>query len=219
MYDEQGRVVFTTDSHLIGSTDPVYGTKTIYDLQGRVEKTIRYLGCHVAVASDGTTTVTSPGSVLYETSTEYDGKGRVQNSTDAYGNVTSYEYDNLDRQIKVVQPNGLVTQTVYDAQGRVSETRIVNGSDIRTTKYEYDLFGNIVKTTQPDGTTILASYDDKGQKISETNQLGQTRRFEYDENGQLSKVILPEVNGETPVYGNRSTKDVFRNIVVWPIMR
>ncbi|MDR2437946.1 MAG: hypothetical protein LBE12_01070 [Planctomycetaceae bacterium] len=42
--------------------------------------------------------------------------------------------------------------------------------------------------------------NDKGQKISETNQLGQTRYFEYDDNGQLIKVTLPEVNGQLPVY-------------------
>ena len=200
VYDSQGRVIFSTDSHVEGTTDPIYGTRTIYDSQGRVEKTIRYVGCQVAVATDGTSTVVSYGNVLYQTSTEYDSKGRVKSSTDAYGNVTTYEYDNLDRQVAVNHPTGLVTQTIYDTQGRFSETRIINGSEIRTTKYEYDMFGNIVKTIQPDGTTIQAEYNDKGQKISETNQLGQTRYFEYDDNAQLVKVTLPMVNGVAPVY-------------------
>jgi YD repeat-containing protein len=72
----------------------------------------------------------------------------------------------------------------YDSQGRVWKSLAKAGNDIRTTEYKYDMFGNIIETIQPDGTTIKAGYNDKGQKISETNQLGQTRYFEYDDNGQ-----------------------------------
>jgi RHS repeat-associated protein len=80
----------------------------------------------------------------------------------------------------------------------IKDNRISN--DIRTTEYKYDMFGNIIETILLDGTTIKVGYNDKGQKISETNQLGQTRYFEYDDNGQLIKVTLPEVNGQSPVY-------------------
>ncbi|MDR1141589.1 MAG: hypothetical protein LBL62_07845 [Planctomycetaceae bacterium] len=100
----------------------------------------------------------------------------------------------------VKQANGLVTETVYDNQGRVWKSIIKAGNDVRTTEYKYDMFGNIIETIQPDGTTIKAEYNDKGQKISETNQLGQTRYFEYDDNGQLIKVTLSEVNGQSQVY-------------------
>ncbi|MDR2755778.1 MAG: hypothetical protein LBC20_08745 [Planctomycetaceae bacterium] len=46
------------------------------------------------------------------------------------------------------------------------------------------MFGSIIETIQPDETTIKAEYNDKGQKISETNQLGQTHYIEYADNGQ-----------------------------------
>jgi YD repeat-containing protein len=104
----------------------------------------------------------------------------------------SYEYDNLDRQVKVYQPDGIISETVYDSQGRVQKSIIRSGNEVRTTEYKYVMYGNITETIQPDGTTIKASYNVKGQKISETNQLGQTRYFEYDDNGQLVKVILPD---------------------------
>ncbi|MDR2441721.1 MAG: hypothetical protein LBE12_20355, partial [Planctomycetaceae bacterium] len=145
-------------------------------------------------------TVVSKGSILYTTSTEYDSQGRTKSSTDTYGNITTYEYDNQDRQVVVKQANGLVTETVYNSKGQVWKSIVKAGSDIRTTEYKYDMFGNIIETIQPDGTTIKAEYNDKGQKISETNQLGQTRYFEYDYIGQLIKVTLPEVNGQSPVY-------------------
>ena len=282
VYDSQGRVVFSTDSHVEGSTDPIYGTQTIYDAQGRVEKTVRYVGCQVAVTADGTSTVVSYGNVLYQTSTEYDSKGRVKSSIDAYGNVTTYEYDNLDRQVAVNQETlGLRSETVYNKQGQVEKTvsnikieadksfdysdtivsvntynmygqvvktvtdgRIVeyeyddlgrqtamidhqtvdgvshrtetvyddlgrvvlsrtnvkqfadgtiDRSEAQEQQYVYDARGNVVKTIFADGTTISAAYNDQGQKVSETNQLGQTRHFEYDIKGRLIAVVLPAV--------------------------
>jgi RHS repeat-associated protein len=200
VYDSQGRVVFSTDSHLEGSTDTVYGTKSVYDDKGRSTGSIRYKDSKVTIADDGTSTVSALGTEAYRTSTAYDTKGRVQSSTDANGNTTTYEYDSLDRQIKVKQSNGLITETIYNSKGQVEKSIIRSGSEERVTSYKYDEFGNIVETTQPDGTKISAEYNEKGQKISETNQLGQTRTFEYDDNGQLIKVTLPEVNGQKPVY-------------------
>ncbi|MCL2622290.1 MAG: putative Ig domain-containing protein, partial [Planctomycetaceae bacterium] len=191
IYDSQGRAVFSTDSHLEGSTDPIYGTKSLYDEKGRYIVSIRYSDCHVEIAADGTSSVTRFGTEVYRTKMEYDSKGRVKSSTDDYGCVTTYEYDHLDRQVKVIQANGLVTQTEYNTLGQVWKVRIINGNDTRTTEYEYDIFGNAVMTTQPDGTTIQAEYNDKGQKISETNQLGQTRYFGYDDAGRLISVTLP----------------------------
>jgi RHS repeat-associated protein len=192
VYDSQGRVVFSTDSHLEGSTDPVYGTKSLYDSKGRSIGSIRYVGSEIEIAADGSATIKTIGAEIYRTTTEYDSKGRVAKSTDAYGNVTTYEYDNLDRQVKVYQPDGIISETVYDSQGRVQKSILRAGNDIRITEYKYDMYGNIIETLQPDGTTIKAAYNVKGQKISETNQLGQIRYFEYDDNGQLIKVTLPD---------------------------
>jgi RHS repeat-associated protein len=200
VYDSQGRVVFSTDSHLEGSTDTVYGTKSVYDDKGRSTGSVRYKDSKVTIASDGSSSIAVTGTAVYRTSTSYDSKGRVQSSTDAYGNTTTYEYDNLDRQKIVKQANGLITETVYNSKGQVEKSIIRSGSEERVTSYKYDEFGNIVETTQPDGTKISAEYNETGQKISETNQLGQTRTFEYDDNGQLIKVTLPEVNGQKPVY-------------------
>ena len=102
-----------------------------------------------------------------------------------------YKYDNLDRQIAVTDSNGLRNETVYNDLGQVAETRVIGNGQTKTTRYEYDSFGNVIKTTFPDGTFITAEYNDESQKISEMNQLGQTRRFEYSETGQLTAVILP----------------------------
>jgi RHS repeat-associated protein len=285
VYDSQGRVIFSTDSHLEGSDEPVYGTETKYDAQGRSIGSVRYKGSIVTIDDDGNTQVVSKGTQIYGTSTEYDSKGRTKSSTDAYGNITTYEYDNLDRQVAVNQQTiGLRSETVYNKQGQVEKTisnikiksdgtydyfdsitttneynlfgqvvktvtdgRIVeyeyddlgrqiatidhpttiNGEVVRhrsetvydeygrvsisrtnvkqfsdgtidrsqaqELKYVYDAYGNVTKTIFADGTEISAVYNEQGQKISETNQLGQTRRFEYDIKSRLVAVILPAV--------------------------
>jgi hypothetical protein len=73
--------------------------------QGRNVGSIRYEGCRVDIAADGTSSITVTSSEVYRTSTEYDTKGRVHRSIDALGNITIYEYDNLDRQVIVKQAN------------------------------------------------------------------------------------------------------------------
>jgi RHS repeat-associated protein len=284
IYDSQGRVVFSTDSHLEGSTDPVYGTKSIYDSKGRSVGSIRYVNSEIEIAADGTSSIKTTGTEIYRTTTEYDSKGRVKSSTDAYGNTTTYEYDNLDRQVAVNTSTGLRSETVYNSKGQVEKsisnikinnnktydysesiitTNIYNSlgqivktetdgriveyeydslgrqiatidhpvnidgqiirhrsesvydelgrvsisrtnvkqfsdgtidrSNVQELKYVYDYRGNVVKTIYADGTFITAEYNDLGQKISETNQLGLTRQFEYDLKGQLIAVVLPTV--------------------------
>ncbi|QDU82504.1 tRNA nuclease WapA precursor [Polystyrenella longa] len=46
---------------------------------------------------------------------------------------------------------------------------------------------------EADDLTISTNYDNQGRVISETNVLGLTRDYEYDEDGNLTAVILPEV--------------------------
>ena len=57
VYDSQGRVTLQTDQNLEGTSDPVYGTQTVYDNLGRAVRTIRREG--VAVTLDGGETAVS----------------------------------------------------------------------------------------------------------------------------------------------------------------
>ena len=176
---------------LENTTAPVWGTQYIYDSQGRTTATVRYKNAQVAVSTAGESSVVSTGTEVYRSQTVYNSKGQVYQSIDANGNTTTYEYDNLDRQVATTDTNGLRNETVYNTLGQVIESRIIANGQTKSTFYVYDRFGNVVQTTYPDGTSISATYNDEGQKISETNQLGQTRTFEYSETGQLTAVVLP----------------------------
>ena len=226
VYDDFGRVTLTTDQYLEGGADPVFATLTQYDTLGRAHKSTRLEGVSVAIDPiTGNASLVASGFALYTTQTIYDAEGRVHQQIAADGQTTTFEYDDLGRQIATIShplpaeeigltgyaPGTLVSlrsETVYDDEGRVA----VNRTNIRQiippsgpeqtddtyaqeTTYEYDERGNVVKTTFADDTFITATYDNFGRKVTETNQLGQTRSFTYDDAGRLTQVTLPDLDG------------------------
>jgi RHS repeat-associated protein len=168
-----------------------------------------------------------PGTIISTTETEYDHFGRVSQSIGAHapgqaGPTTYYVYDDTTGRLKaeispaIFNADGTVQtyhrkEYFYDAKGRQVRGRenirqtnplvesTIDRTDARETAYAYDELGNLTKTTFADGTFITAVYDDFGRKLSETNQLNQTRTFEYDD-GRLKAVVLPAINGQSPRY-------------------
>ncbi|TWT35026.1 tRNA(Glu)-specific nuclease WapA precursor [Thalassoglobus neptunius] len=172
------------------------------------------------------TRIVDSGIELTSSSTEYDEKGQVSRQISADGQATSFEYDSLGRQSATIshplpvdevgitgQPPGtlvsLRSETVYDKYSRVEKNRtnihqfllsdgsiVIDDSQVRETTYEFNEVGQVSKTIFADGSFITTEYDDFGRKISETNQLGLTRRFEYDAQGRLSRLTLPDLDGD-----------------------
>ena len=147
LYNDQGQVEYQTDTYQEGSGDTVYGTRTIYDDQGRATKSIRLSGLQIDLvdptdASDAirNSTLGNTGTELYSTTTIYNDKGQVEKSIGADGQITEYEYDSLGRQVATIthavtaESVGLGAdyagamvryrmETVYDDQGRVETER------------------------------------------------------------------------------------------------
>jgi len=219
-YDVNGRVLYTVNLN---------GEKTwaAYDGLGRAVKTV--------VNAVGTATdngVNDPRSATYVESgspdrdyisrTQYDLNGRVQWTIDPLGRKTWYVYDNLGRQVKVVQnctwvsgtpapedptyvgqhatdtAKDVISQTVYDAQGRVWKTLDSRGNEVR---FEYDVLGRRSKTTRnyvdgvyntatPDEDLIdTVTYDLAGRVSKAIDNAANETRFEYDVAGRRTKVI------------------------------
>ncbi|MDR2667237.1 MAG: hypothetical protein LBB34_03990, partial [Holosporales bacterium] len=113
----QGRVVFSTDSHLEGSTDPVYGTRSLYDSKGRSVGSIRYKNSAIEIAADGTSSVKTTGTEIYRTSTEYDSFGNQISRTLPLGFGADGILGTADDDIL---PEGDFTErSEYDGNGRV----------------------------------------------------------------------------------------------------
>ncbi len=214
-YDALGRASVSTDQFLEGTSDPIYGSETLYDEQGRTAQTIRREGLDVAIdPTTGDATLTAVGLALWNTQTIYDQQGRVFQQIAADGQLTEYEYDALGRQVAVIgtpvtvggQTVRLRSETLYDGQGRAFQqktnisqdaaTGAKDYSNVQTTTHTYDARGNLIKTTYADSSFIEMTYDERGRKLTETNQLGLTRTFSYDAQGRLASVSLPDLDGD-----------------------
>jgi len=81
--------------------------------------------------------------------------------------ITSYEYDQVGRNVAVHSPNPdapgqlIASTAVYNAVGQVSRTTDIMG---RATNYDYDSSGQLRSSTGPTGMTTY-SYDNLGRMI------------------------------------------------------
>jgi YD repeat-containing protein len=126
---------------------------------------------------------------------------KVSTRTNGYG-LTTYEYDGLDRLIKINYPDGGFVDYSYDHLGRVTE--IINSeknSILDETYYEWSdegmlvnfttIYRDINDPTNQHIVTILYTYDAVGNRLTRTDSNG-VATYEYDE-----RDLLIEVNDST----------------------
>jgi RHS repeat-associated protein len=88
--------------------------------------------------------------------------------TDPLVGATAFEHDPFNRHTAATDPNGVRTETSYDALGRVSAVRQKGASlseDLLTT-YDYNAFGDLLRTTLPRGNVVEYGYDPAGRLVS-----------------------------------------------------
>ncbi|MBK8151184.1 MAG: RHS repeat protein [Acidobacteria bacterium] len=92
------------------------------------------------------------------------------NQRDALGNETNYEYDEFNRQKKVIYP------------------AITSGGTRLDQRTEYDLVGNVKKRIDTAGRQTIYEYDNANRLISTTDAMAQVTHFEYNARSQMVKV-------------------------------
>jgi YD repeat-containing protein len=114
----------------------------------------------------------------------YDASGKLVSSTDARGNVTSYNYDAAGNRIETVTPESKTVRQVFDTQGRVLATVNELGA---ATGFAYDVYGNAIRQIQY-SATVSATYDPAA--LSATPAAGdRVNLMAYDQNGRLIYAI------------------------------
>ncbi|KAK47824.1 hypothetical protein BG58_41105 [Caballeronia jiangsuensis] len=110
---------------------------------------------------------------------EYDARGNRVKMTEAAGlaeqRITQYQFDLLDRRVKVV-PEAI--QTYSSSSGSWT-------SNSPTDQYTYDVRGNLTSHTNASGKTEYWYYDAAGRKIAEVNVLGTMTRWDFDAAGNV----------------------------------
>ena len=157
---------------------------------------------------------------------------RVDQLTDAYGNVMNYTYDDVNGKTTITDSNGRVTTQWYDntynitnnvdAEGKTTavvyttvdgvnkygETSSITDRNGNTTYYEYDSRGNVIKVTNPDSSYKQYTYDAKNNVTSERDEAGKYTYYVYDAAGaNLMKIARP-LNG-TDAYSDTADESLF----------
>ena len=200
-YDIFGSQLTTTEAD--GTT-----TSFTYDARGLLKTTRRTLD----------------GNDFISEVRQYDAGGRTTSVTDAVGEITSYQYDELNRADLVTFPDGTTRGVTYDAHGNVKQVVDRNGTIIAQTytptdkvatrsiqaapgvlgagqeSYVYDVRDLLLSATTDagGGHTVTSTYDTLGRRLTETLD-GRTTSYDYD-----SQVVTPmsrtTPNGSTVTY-------------------
>lgn len=216
-YDDAGDVTRVTQP------DGVFTTYS-YDAAHRLISIGDALGNHIDFtldeAGDRTAEATYPsgsGTPSESLSRVYNTLGQLVKSLDAYGNTTTYGYDQNGNRTDATDPFGIDTHETYDALNRLSETvRNYLGSDPATanttTVYGYDSHDNLTQVTDPNGLetsyaynglndlgqllspdtgTTNYTYDAAGNHLGRTDARGVITQYAYDVLGRLKSVSYP----------------------------
>ncbi|MFF2890595.1 RHS repeat-associated core domain-containing protein [Paenibacillus sp. NPDC057967] len=147
----------------------------------------------------------------------YDAFGRVTQTEDAIGNLTSYTYDQWSRQNKIVMPDNTSTRVVYDDIGSTKTTidsvgnqlkeyydiagNVLKKEEVTSTgtatilgTYTYDLAGNVLLAKDSAQNTSKYSYDALSRLMSVTNALNEITAYKYNMQGNMIQLVYPDGN-------------------------
>ncbi|MFF8478801.1 DNRLRE domain-containing protein [Streptomyces sp. NPDC015414] len=130
-------------------------------------------------------------------------------------------YDANDNVTQATAPNGAVSTAVYDAADQVASATAPanNQTSPRTSTYTYDKVGNLKSTAEPKGTATTTdpadylttnNFDEIYQLTSAVNAAGDKVSYEYDNVGNVTKVIDPKKNAtaDTTDYAAKTDYDL-----------
>jgi RHS repeat-associated protein len=189
--DTLGRVwgfTYDADHLLLSMTDPHGGTTTnTYDSSGRVTAQVD--------PANRTMTWSYTGNPVSS-------EGGTTTLTDARGNITVYDYENLEL---VALTHGVGTSseatTTYNYDPATLGVTVVTDPDGNVTHNAYDGHGNLSSTTDPLGRTTYFLYDSLDDPIYVFDPREIVTRYSYDGVGNL----LEKTTGVTEVGGNGQT--------------
>ena len=159
-------------------------TQTVYDDAGQITRTIDCNG--------------------NESNAIYNILGKVWKQIDSLKNITETLNDIQGNVIESRNPDGTVSRTVYDANGRgyITQNAHIDGTPATGSRFIYDSTGREIRTEQlenvvvsiSNGNSIFVSgdvvsststvYDAAGQAIKKIDANGNVTQYEFDANGR-----------------------------------
>jgi RHS repeat-associated protein len=112
----------------------------------------------------------------YLSSYTYSGIGTLAKTVNADSQSTTYSYDDLNRLVLTLYPDGFNETRTYDNMGNLLSRKDPNG---KTVNYSYDALNRLGNVTYSDGTRASYTYDKNGNLLS-LSYLGNSATFGYD---------------------------------------
>ena len=168
-FRDEGRTVLITDENK-------ETTRKEYNEWGRLTRVLY---------PDGTEEITRYDNDLHKPVRKIDERGIVM----------KYQYDSAGNRIRKTEAAGTtderVTEYTYDADGNLTETRIIGPPDIVTTM-TYDEYGNMTSITDPeDGYVEFKDHDITGNPQTKIDARQKEWSYAYDAAGNLTSVTDP----------------------------
>ncbi len=116
--------------------------------------------------------------------------------------TTVFGYDPFNREVMITDPNGVATETVFDAFDRrlsLIQKGATASEDLVTT-FIYNAFGDLFRMVQPEGNVLEYGYDGAGRRVSierkpNLSDHGERVAFELDDFGNRVRDSFERWNG------------------------
>ena len=125
-----------------------------------------------------------------EWNSHYNSFSELEMESDPLGNTTSYLHDKWGNVVKVIEPDGSLTQMEY--YDPYNKHLLTEATDPRGGKWEwnYDEVGNLTERKTPLGATTAFKYEE-GLLCSLTDALGATTEVKYDDQKNIKQIKAP----------------------------
>lgn len=183
-YDAQGRMVARREVDLTTHSVP-------YATNGQTRQwSYTYSSAGRLLTANGPRPVNAAGKDDVD-SFAYDATGNLTSITNGLGQVTSFSgFDANGRPAQMTDANGVVTQFVYDALGRMTSLSVREpgaGTAHATTSFDYDIEGRVTGITRPATARLGMTYDLAGRLLSISAPTGEAITFTYDAMGNITR--------------------------------
>ncbi len=187
------------DADLNVTSFTVQGSRPDGNLVSRTT-TFKYNDLGQVTQIDGARTdVQDVTTMTYNECAEGAGCGQLASTTNALGYVTTFDhYDANGRLLQSTEPNGLITSRTYDRRGHLLSVTLTSQQGRgakRTTSYEYDGVGQLTAVTTPDGAKFTYNYDAANNLRSISDNLGNTIEYDYDLKGNRTNQTIRDPDG------------------------
>jgi len=125
-----------------------------------------------------------------EWNSHYNSFSELEMETDPLGNTTSYLHDKWGNVVKVIEPDGSLTQMEY--YDPYNKHLLTEATDPRGGKWEwnYDEVGNLTERKTPLGATTAFKYEE-GLLRSLSDALGAITEVKYDDQKNIKQIKAP----------------------------